>query len=249
MRQKEPKMTCSPPLLEAYVDEELDAAGAAAVAAHLSTCAACAAAYAQLQRQQSAIRALPKYAAPPDLRTAIRRHLELAARESRGAQRSYWRGLAIAASLLLAASLAWNIAQLRTRPELLAQNIIDAHVRSLMGTHLLDVESTDQHTVKPWFNGRLDFSPDVKDLAAGGFPLLGGRVDYVQSRPVAGLVYQRRKHLINLFTWPASASPAPSRISRNGYNELHWTANGMTFFAVSDIAPAELDQFRQLLLR
>lgn len=230
-------------MLEAYLDEELDAAEAAAVAEHLSGCAACSEDYARLQRQQAAIRAIPRYQAPPELRAAIRRSLK---HESR----SYWRPLAIAASLLLAASMAWNFVQLRGHGELLAENILDAHVRSLIGTHLLDVESTDQHTVKPWFNGRLDFSPEVKDLAAEGFPLIGGRVDYLNARAVAALIYQRRKHVINLFTWPAAETGnAPARFSRNGYNELHWTSGGMTFWAISDLGAAELDQFRQLLLR
>lgn len=238
-------------MLEAYLDEELDGAEAAAVTEHLSTCAACADDYARLQQQQSAIRAIPPYQAPPELHAAIRRRLARAAEPS-SAPRPFWRPLAIAASLLFAASVTWNIVQLRTsapQPEL-AENILDSHIRSLIGTHLLDVESTDQHTVKPWFNGRLDFSPQVKDLAADGFPLIGGRADYLNSRAVAALVYQRRKHIINLFTWPAALSTsAPASFSRNGYNELHWTSGGMTYWAISDVGLSELDQFRQLLLR
>ena len=113
--------------------------------------------------------------------------------------------------------------------------------------HLTDVASTDQHNVKPWFDGRLDYSPPVYDLAPNGFPLIGGRVDYVGSRAVAALVYQRRKHLINLFVWPSERTDEHAReITRQGYHMLHWTRAGMTYWAVSDLNGDELREFARL---
>jgi anti-sigma factor RsiW len=162
---------------------------------------------------------------------------------------AFWRWIAIAAAVLLAASAAWNIALLRSRTssaDLIAQDVLSSHVRSLMGTHLLDVPSSDQHTVKPWFGGKLDFSPDVRDFAAQGFPLIGGRIDYVGGRPAAVLVYQRRKHIINVFTWPSTATDGRPELDRNGYHVVHWNISGMSWWAVSDLNLDELRQFENL---
>ena len=160
-----------------------------------------------------------------------------------------WGGLAIAASILLCVSAGWNLALLRSRtPErdVLAENLLSSHVRSLIGTHLVDIPSSDQHTVKPWFNGKLDFSPDVKNLTSQGFPLLGGRIEYISERHVAALVYGRRKHIINLFTWPAGTAPGVRSWSRQGYNMVHWKKGEMDYWAIADITLAELEQFRDL---
>ncbi len=133
-------------------------------------------------------------------------------------------------------------------PEALNREIVASHVRSLMASHLLDIPSSDQHQVKPWFLGRLDYSPTVRDLSAAGFPLTGGRLDYIDGRPVAVLVYSRGQHVINLYTWPAtgSSSPTDSPASLQGFNLLGWTQSGMRFRAVSDIGPVELAQFARL---
>ena len=127
-----------------------------------------------------------------------------------------------------------------SRRDVLAQDVLSAHLRSLAGTHLLDVPSSDQHTVKPWFGGKLDFSPPVNDVS--GFPLLGGRIEYLDGHPAAALVYGRHNHVINLFIWPAG-SAGQGMASRNGYHLVHWPDGGMVFWAVSDLNEAELGQF------
>jgi anti-sigma factor RsiW len=132
--------------------------------------------------------------------------------------------------------------------ESLIDQVIAGHIRALQPGHLEDVVSTDQHTVKPWFDGRLDFAPPVKDLAADGFPLKGGRLDYLDGRPVAALVYQRDKHVIDLFVWPASGAVAlpAGDTAIAGYNAVHWATGGMNFWAVSDVERGQLTDFAAL---
>ena len=163
--------------------------------------------------------------------------------------------LAIAAMVILALSgvLSYSIFSARSQShndDLLAQEVVSSHVRSMMLNHLVDVPSSDQHTVKPWFNGKLDFAPEVKDLVDQGFPLVGGRLDYIDNRTVAALVYQRRKHSINLFIWPSTRSDqAEQQFSNHGYNIIHWTRSGASYWAVSDVNSADLGEFAKLVSR
>jgi len=167
-------------------------------------------------------------------------------------KRAAWNWLAVAAAVLLMLTVTWRIVpglSWRGNSDLLTEEIVSSHIRSLQPDHLFDVKSTDQHTVKPWFNGKLDFSPPVRDLAEDGYPLVGGRLDYVDHRAVAALVYQRRQHLINVFIWPeGKESGQPARMkSVHGYNMVAWEANGMYHCAVSDLNRGELEQFAELL--
>ena len=240
-------------LLGAYLDKELDASLQTEFQTHMAACNGCSSAYVRLREQQHNIRShAPRFEAPAAWLESVRATLQLEAANETGApsktNRS-WGWAAIAASILLCVSVGWNLVLLRSRtPErdVLAENLLASHVRSLIGTHLVDVPSSDQHTVKPWFDGKLNFSPGVKDLTSQGFPLLGGRIEYISERPVAALVYGRRKHIINLFTWPAGTTPGVRSWSRQGYNMVHWKKGEMDYWAIADITVAELEQFRDL---
>ena len=205
-------MNCSHDLIEAYMDEELNAGLRVAVEEHLSSCPVCSETHSRFREQQASIRSTaPYYTAPVQLQQSVREALQRAAADEAAAKgrSAPWHWLAIAASVLLAISISWNVRRPQPRTaenDLVAQNVLSDHIRSLIGTHLLDVPSSDQHTVKPWFNGKLDFSPEVKDFASQGFPLIGGRLDYLTDRTVAALIYRRRQHVINLFTWPADVT-------------------------------------------
>jgi len=246
-------MSCSRDLVEAYLDQELDANERSALERHLAICPDCAETYARLRGQKDNIKAVaPYFSAPANLRQSVRVALgRLAVEPQPPADREgRWRLVAIAASVLLVLSLSWNLLRLRERhvESNLAESVLAEHIRSLLGTRLVDVASSDQHTVKPWFAGKLDFSPDVRDLQSQGFPLEGGRVDYLADRRVAALVYHRRLHVITLFIWPTgSISTTGIRISENGYNLLEWTNGPMTYWAVSDVSLGDLETFRTLL--
>jgi anti-sigma factor RsiW len=172
-----------------------------------------------------------------------------------GRGRAWWlttwlRGAGTFAAGALAGLLwaAFVMAPDTSAPLPLEQEVVASHVRSLMADHLMDVASTDQHTVKPWFGGKLDYSPPVRDLAAKGYPLAGARLDYLEQRPVAALVYRRQRHIINLYVWPAGAAAAGVELlSRQGYNLAGWRRDGMQYWAVSDLNARELSEFAQLL--
>jgi anti-sigma factor RsiW len=234
-------------LLDAYVDNELDLPASAAIAEHVEHCPSCERRLGERESIKRLVQSVPYYTAPVRLRNSV------TSRSSRW--RVTTRVLASAAVVLLAVSLAGGLATraLRSTPRIgaggaLADAIVSSHVRALMGAHLLDVPSSDQHTVKPWFLGKLDFSPPVVDLVAAGFPLAGGRLEYVDGRPAAAVVYTRRQHTINLFVWPAPNAPAPvdARTIR-GFHLRHWIRGGMAFWAISDLNDQELDEFVRLL--
>jgi anti-sigma factor RsiW len=236
-----------PPLL----DEELQADQKADVEGHLQGCVGCAELHHQLSELRATVRAgAPYYRAPENLPGRIESALRKADR-AEARPRQPWTWITVAATLASAAAILWAVVVLRPRapePDLVAQEIVSSHVRSLMASHLMDVPSKDQHTVKPWFAGKLDFSPPVKDLTPQGYHLAGGRLDYLDKRAVAALVYQRRQHMINLFIWPA-AHPSGSTNSSfmlNGFNIVHWTGGGLGYWAVSDLNADELREFAHL---
>ena len=237
-------------LVQAEFDGELDAAEALRAAQHRQRCDTCRDAYAQLSATHALLReSAPRYQAPETLRRAISAGLAVTTRSPARAvikpQRRWWRD---GASFGLGTAMAACVALLVVVPaqQSLLDNVIASHVRALQPGHLEDVVSTDQHTVKPWFDGRIDFAPPVKDLAAKRFPLLGGRLDYLDDRPVAALIYGSDKHMIDLYVWPSGLSEGnrlPRAAAHNGYNTLQWNENGMQFWAVSDVEASKLADF------
>ena len=189
---------------------------------------------------------LPYFPAPPGLKAEIRAALRRLARRRLRAQTLWTAGLA---AMLLLGTGAWMIGAQRRATDAELDRVLDGHLRSLVPGHLFDVASTDQHTVKPWFAGKLDFSPPVVDPAAEGYPLIGGRVDVVDGEQIAALVYSRRSHIINLFVRPAEEGAAvpPREAVRRGYNIVRWTAVGMRYWAVSDLNIGELREFQRLV--
>ncbi len=244
-------------LLHAYVDGELDLVRQMEIETHLKACRACTAAYEEHRALQSALRGAGlRYRTPAQLEARVRAAVGAARTHAprEMPRRVVWGSplgwLAAAAAIVLVVFLGWKILpSWRPGNEQLASEVVAGHVRSLLASHLLDVPSTDQHTVKPWFAGKLDFSPPVGDFKEQGFELVGGRLDYLDGRAIAALVYRRRQHTINLFVWPAqtSAQEDEEASSRQGYNLIHWKQAGMNFWAVSDLNAAELAQFAGLV--
>ena len=259
-------------LMDGYLDGELDPITNQTIEQHLRECQKCDEAY---KTHSALIRSIgnatPYYKAPSGLRERIQSSLrdEITERPMRNVVRDSqvlfrrgqpelrtilsgtpWNWLALAASIVLVAIIAVNLVPRLRRPgadQFLATQLISSHARSLMANHLTDVASSDQHTVKPWLDAKLDFAPPVVDLASEGFPLIGGRLDYLDNRPVAALVYERRKHFINLFIWPAAsdAASASKTITRQGYQLLHWADSDFNYWAVSDVNISDLQTFKQ----
>jgi anti-sigma factor RsiW len=260
-------------LIDGYLDGELDPITSQAIEQHLHECHNCDQAYKTHGSLIGAIgNATPYYKAPAGLHDRIQSSLRKEIAEHpvrngvRGAQVIFrkgqpearsilweapWNWLGLAAAIVLAAITVFNLVpgvQKRGADQFLATQLIASHARSLMANHLTDVASSDQHTVKPWLDAKLDFAPAVVDLSQKGFPLIGGRLDYLDNRAVAALVYQRRQHFINLFVWPARPDAAGSTktIARQGYQLLHWVDSDLNYWAVSDINEKELQEFKQL---
>jgi len=238
------------PRLEAYVDGELAEAERVQMRDHLADCPKCGPETAALERLREGIRqSAPIYRAPEALRSRVRFALRREAAEGARAARRAPGWLAYAASILLAVAVGSGGTLLITgerQEDAVANELIDSHLRSLLGSHLTDVASSDQHTVKPWFAGRSEMSPPAVDLAPEGFPLVGGRLDLIAGKPVPALVYRRREHVINVFVLPASRGDLGVNLTRRGYTVRHWDEGDLGFWAVSDAAPTELAEFERV---
>ncbi len=244
--------------LSAFLDDELDPVRSREIEEHVRSCADCAAALGGLRQLGERLRAeAPYYRASDSLRARVGQAAWQGASRGRAASPRRagvlpraWLGAAAVVLVVLGATWIFTSLERQAIVGSMEREVVSSHIRSLMAAHLTDVASTDQHTVKPWFNGRLDFSPTVSDLSASGYPLVGGRLDYLGGRPVAALVYQRRKHWINVFTWPlegARESRASAK-TQQGYHLIHATHGGMAYWIVSDLDPRELSEFAGLLL-
>ncbi len=246
-------MTCNEAeiLLHALLDGELDAGHARDAEAHTAACPRCAAELREYRVMHAAMSSGElRYMAPARLRARINAMVPAAAASRAPYRRTLFQGFALGSMLSAAAAASLVITVIRSdQDQMITGELVSAHLRSLQAEHLTDVLTSDQHTVKPWFNGRLDFSPPVKDLAGDGFPLTGGRLDYLGGRPIAALVYGRRQHIINLMVWPAPReTDRPLTVAtRQGYHLLHWTQGGMNYWAVSDLNEDELKQFVRLV--
>ena len=238
-------------LLPAYLDQELGISDAIAVERHLGSCSEC---QHEFELQSAVSAQLRKNAAYFEAPTHAHRIKTTLPREQSHSTRvkgwsfNWLNAGALAVSLL---AVIWSGSLYYSLPsaqERLTEELVSSHVRSLQVNHLSDVISTDKHTVKPWFNGKLDFSPSVVDLALQGFPLVGGRLDYLDGRTVAVLVYRHNQHPVNLYSWPSTdRNAAPQVQNRQGYHLIRWTAGGMNYWAVSDLAISELESFVETL--
>lgn len=254
-------MTCdlTKRMVPGYLDGELDLVRTIEMESHLKGCGECARELESQQALRAAIRrGALAYAAPAALRQRIVSSLEAPAVAERRERRDIWSAFRVLqwagafAAIAVCAILLWNVVPGLRAPaadQRLAAEVLSNHVRSLEANHLMDVVSTDQHTVKPWFDGKLDFSPPVEDLASDGFPLVGGRLDYLEGREVAALVYMRRKHDINVFVWPGAGGSKDARPveSRQGYNMMRWSQAGFQFWTASDVSASDLAEFVRLL--
>jgi anti-sigma factor RsiW len=239
-------------LIDSYLDGELDLTACVQVEEHLAACPSCRARLEERQMLTTLVREeTPHFKPSPFLATRIRAALR--AEEAAVEKAPWWQVLPtawiysglVAVIAVIAVAMFLSGAGSSTR---LAQEAISDHIRSLQVNHLMDVASTDQHTVKPWFAGKLDYSPQVIDLAPSGYPLIGGRLDVLDHRNVAAIIYQRRKHYINLFIWPADKSSLGDKAyEQDGYHVLSWTKSGMNYLAVSELGAKELQDFTEMI--
>ncbi|HST31167.1 MAG TPA: anti-sigma factor [Chthoniobacterales bacterium] len=239
-------------LLHAHVDGELDLVNTRQVEQHLRDCEECRRLEDQIRGLREALTTnAPAFRAPGHLRRNVRAALR---REANAGEKdlSFWPIFAASAAFaVLILGLVLFLTNRSSHQGAIVDEVIANHVRSLLATHLVDVASSDQHTVKPWFDGKIDFAPDVHDFAMSGFPLVGGRLDYLDGKTVVALVYQRNKHPINVFILPGKENVETSPVStaRRGYNLLSWTHRDMRYWAVSDLNETELRQFAGMLIR
>ncbi|MFL6726315.1 MAG: anti-sigma factor family protein [Sphingomicrobium sp.] len=234
-------------LLGGLVDNELDAANVAMVEAHVARCDGCREEVERLHALRNLLRSDGvRNAAPRSLVQRVAASPELSPRAANENMLPRWLAPGLAGAV--AASLAMVTLLPPGADSIVDQQIVSSHVRSLQPGHLIDVRTTNQHIVKPWFNGRIDFSPPVPELADQGFPLAGGRLDSIDGRTVAAIVYHRRLHTVNLFVWPTKNGSDRSFV-KDGFAVTEWSRNGLRFAAVSDIPPAELRQFETLFVR
>jgi anti-sigma factor RsiW len=239
-------------LINGYIDGELDLLNALEIEDHLISCTNCSQEYRSQMALRSAIKDANLYTpAPAGFQKRVRSAVRQVNKVPRTWHFSQWRWITLTALLVFVVFTTVVIERgwfLSGTADRLAFEVQSAHVRSLMANHLTDIASTDQHTVKPWFDGKLDFSPPVVDLATQGYPLIGGRLDYLDNHAVAALVYMRKKHTINVFIWPTAVGQSNPRSStNNGYNLFQWNQLGMTYWVVSDLNRAELQAFVELL--
>ena len=242
--------------LHAYLDQELDLPSAVAIDQHLAACAACKGLFAEQSALRAGIRRHAEYhEATTALADRIRARLGAGA-SSAPRRRPVWswpgfgHWLPAGAAAAVAAVISWTAAiqyASVSADQMLAEQVMVGHARSVVTSRRVEVASSDQHTVKPWLSSKLDFSPPAPDLAGAGFPLAGGRLDYLDRRPVAALVYRHRQHVINLFVWPdgKSGGARPEMLAKNGYQVVHWSDAGMNFWAISDVNAAELKTFAE----
>lgn len=243
-------MNCSEirPLFHAYVDNELDLVHSLDLEQHLKDCPKCAAARRSVLALRSALqKSNLSFTAPASLRRSVR-DIARDAREEKSVSpgvNALWRWLATASTALALFLLIMR--PTGTTQDAMLDEAVSSHVRSLMADHLTDVTSTDQHTVKPWFTGKIDFAPSVTDFADQGFPLIGGRLDYLNNHPVAALVYHHAKHVINVFVWPSTDVTVPKSENLRGYNVINCSASGLHYCLVSDLNAKELTDLADLL--
>jgi anti-sigma factor RsiW len=249
-------MSCPESLhTQSYFDGELDGAAAREAERHLEGCASCRALLEDLEQTRGEVRRAFGFGAPEDLRAEVQRRIDdsqktersvlpLRARPTRS--RPFWAGAFSGLGTGLAAATLIAILVLPSRNDVLVENLVSQHAGSLLPNHLIAVESSNHHTVKPWFAGRADVSPTVDDFASQGFTLIGGRTDYIDRQRAAVVVYRHNDHVLNVFSWRRSGA-SPADTTRDGYRMTFWTAGDLQYCAVSDASWETLHRLRELL--